>query len=220
MPDQDKTSADSFEATPDPQPVFSHDWGNGVIEYDLASPVFVKPKIYTIKGTLFADSIIEYQQKKDAIVAVLYENYVTLEQVEMGIICNAKLRTGGLSWHRLSNITDPKIIVAVQFQFDEVLQDVPYKSGGSGPVVNEGTITVSYGDLALSVVDGKQRVSIPYWLSGKTNYRIYNTQMNIYFRTEDISYNTAGYFDILDTAFRLKPDNQIIIWPFMLPPVE
>jgi hypothetical protein len=134
IPDQDKTTADSFESMPDVLPGYSYDWGDGIIEYDLTSPVIYKPRVFTIKGTLVADSLENYTATKMAISSVLYENYVTLEQVETELKYNARLRPGGMSWHRLTNL-DSKIVVAVQFQFDEVKQSVPYKDNGSDDII-------------------------------------------------------------------------------------
>jgi hypothetical protein len=133
-PDQDKSTADSFESLPDVVPGFSRDWGDGVIEYDLAAPIVLKPRVFYIKGTLVANSLDEYQATRMAITTVLYENYVTLEQVESNSKFNAKLRPGGMLWHRLTTLNG-KIAVAVQFQFDEVKQNVPFKDNGSENII-------------------------------------------------------------------------------------
>lgn len=130
-PDGDKTMADSFESFADPVPGYSFDWGNGVIEYDLASPVHIKPKVLTIKGTLVTESIDDYQLTKMALSSVLYQNYVTLEEIELGLKYNARFKPDGNTWHRLTNLNSNKILVAIQFQFDEVKQNVPYKDDGS-----------------------------------------------------------------------------------------
>lgn len=126
IPDADFTTADSFEKPADPVEVFSHTWEDGVVEYDLLAPSRVKPRLFTIKGTLLADSLSEYLATKAGIESVFNQNYVTLEQIDTGEKANAKLKGGG-NWHRITNLSSSKIAVQVQFQFDEVLQDMPYK---------------------------------------------------------------------------------------------
>jgi hypothetical protein len=133
-PDQDRSTADSFESLPDVVPRFSRDWGDGVIEYDLTPPVAYMPRVLVIKGTLVANSLDEYQATRMAITTVLYESYVTLEHVEMNLKFNGTLRPRGMSWHRLSDLNG-KIGVAVQFQFDEVKQNVPFKDNGSENII-------------------------------------------------------------------------------------
>ncbi len=141
IPDADYTTADSFEKPADPAEVFSHTWEDGVVEYDLQAPVQLKPRLFTIKGTLLAATLSDYAAIKLALNSILYENYVTLEMVDLGIKANAKLK-GGASWHRITNLSSAKIAVQVQFQFDEVLQDAPFKDAGSNSLTfmvdNEG----------------------------------------------------------------------------------
>ena len=151
IPDADYTTADSFEKPADPVEVFSHTWEDGVVEYDLQAPVQLKPRLFTIKGTLIAATLADYAAIKLALNSILFENYVTLEMVDLGIKANAKLK-GGASWHRITNLSSSKIAVQVQFQFDEVLQDVPFKDSGS--------LTITY------LVDSQGR--------------FYNTQNNKY----------------------------------------
>jgi hypothetical protein len=140
IPDQDKATASSFEGPADPVPLFSHDWGNGIIEYNLV-PRDTQPKVFMIKGTLVADSIDEYMATTMAIESVIYQDYVTLEEVELDIKANAILRAG-IEWKRITNLTSDKILVSVQLQFDEVKQDVPYKDDGGNELLflidNEG----------------------------------------------------------------------------------
>lgn len=130
LPDQDRSTANSFESTPDVVPVFSHDWGNGIIEYDLLSPTYLKPKVFVLKATFLTESLEEYKLTKLAIESVIYQNYVTIEEIELEEKYNAKLRPGSVSWNRLTNFVSYKILVAVQFQFDEVKQNVPFKDDG------------------------------------------------------------------------------------------
>jgi hypothetical protein len=129
IPDQDKTTASSFEGPADPVPLFSRDWGNGIIEYNLV-PRDTQPKVFTIKGTLIADSIEDYKATKMAIESVIYQDYVTIEEVELGDKYNALLKQD-IEWKRITNLTADKICVSVQFQFDEVKQDVPFKDDDS-----------------------------------------------------------------------------------------
>lgn len=128
QPDADNTTADSFEAMNDVKPVETYDWPEeDGIEYDLISPVVLKPRVFVIKGTLFADGLSLYQATKSALAAVLYQQYVTLEMVSLGIKVNGRLQPGGMSWNRVTFLNNTKIVVSVQFRFDEIMQPVPFK---------------------------------------------------------------------------------------------
>ncbi len=90
---------------------------------------------------------------------------------------------------------------------------------GIVPVTVTGNnIIVESTDVHLSVVGGNQ-VYTAGVLIGLTGYRIYASQLAVYFRTADIAYNSvAGSFTILDPGFRLNPGDQLIIWPYILIP--
>ncbi len=135
IPDSDRTTANSFEKPADMADVFSHEWDDGFIEYDLSAPVKYKPRLFIIKGRLIADSIESYKLGRDTLNFLLFQNYVTLEQVDLGIKANARLKNGANTWSRRTNLTDSKIIVDVEFQFDEVLQEVPFKNGGGERII-------------------------------------------------------------------------------------
>jgi hypothetical protein len=128
-PDQDRTTADSFEKPAEPVEVFSHNWGNGVVEYDLNATPQLKPRLFTIKGTLYVETFADYQATMLAVNTVLYENYVTLESTAVGVKVNAKLK-GIPTWNRLTPL-DGKIAILVAFQFDEVLQAAEFKDNGT-----------------------------------------------------------------------------------------
>ena len=134
IPHSDKSTANSFEKPADIVDVYSHIWEDGVVEYDLDAPVALAPRLFVIKGYLTADNLIDYNAGRQAILDLIYQNYVTLEQVESGVKANARLRKGVAAWNRLTNL-DGKIIVEVEFQFDEVLQDVPFKDSETDELV-------------------------------------------------------------------------------------
>ncbi|HVW97494.1 MAG TPA: hypothetical protein VHA56_16090 [Mucilaginibacter sp.] len=81
-----------------------------------------------------------------------------------------------------------------------------------------GVIVVEHGDYHLSVSDGLQRYTAPFWLTARSNYRIWSTQLGRYFFTEEIAYNPAGSFTILVPGFLLQEGDQLIINPFVLNP--
>ncbi|AMR34129.1 hypothetical protein A0256_23105 [Mucilaginibacter sp. PAMC 26640] len=125
--DQDRATADSFEGPSGTMPVFSKDWGNGVVEYDLTTNPAIKPRVFTIKGTLVASSLTEYYANTSLIASLLHQNYVTLTQIESGIKVNARVKDGDIVWHRLTNLDNDKILASFTWQFDEVKQSVPFK---------------------------------------------------------------------------------------------
>jgi len=127
--DGDRTTADSFEAPAEVVEGYSYTWPNGVVEYDLLAPVQFKPRLFTFKGTLYFNNLADYLAGRTAVFTLIRQNYVTLEMVEIGVKANAKIKTG-ITWHRLTHLTG-RIAVAVQFQFDEVLQSTPFKDFGT-----------------------------------------------------------------------------------------
>ncbi|AMR32389.1 hypothetical protein A0256_13635 [Mucilaginibacter sp. PAMC 26640] len=150
--DQDRATADSFEGPSGTMPVFSKDWGNGFIEFDLAAPAYIKPKVLTLKGTLTANSLEEYYSTKSIISGLLHQNYVTLTQIESSYKVNARLKDGDLAWHRLTNLDSSKILASFTWQFDEVKQDVPFKDddGSANANVHYGpspTVPVTSADV-------------------------------------------------------------------------
>jgi hypothetical protein len=135
MLSSDRATTNSFEVPNDPKPVFSHDWGGeDGIEYDLTSPISLAPRVFTITGTMFADTIDNYNASKLALSSVLYGNYVTVEIPELSIKVNAKLKPGGMKWQRLTPITAERIVAYLSFQLDEVMQDVPFIDNGGGTI--------------------------------------------------------------------------------------
>lgn len=108
---------------------------------------------------------------------------------------------------------------------DDALASVITQAGSPVPasvppvISSAGTLVIEYNDTHLATVAGNQVYTNAYWLAGKTNYRIYATQLGQYFRTEDITYNsTAGSFTILVPGFVLMAGEQLIVWPFVLNP--
>lgn len=87
----------------------------------------------------------------------------------------------------------------------------PLPPGGTGEV-----IVVDFGDTHLSIVGGQQVYTAPALL-GLTNYRIWTTQMGLYFRTVDITYGSSG-FTILVDGFALASGEQLLIFPYVLNP--
>jgi hypothetical protein len=130
LPDGDKTTADSFEKPAGTFEAEKYQWAEGILEYDLLSPVIKRPRTFIVKGYLIADSLTQYNALKIALPGFLYQPYVTLEAVHLGVKANARLQPDGISWHRLTNLDSGKIAVQVQLTFDEILQAVPYKNDG------------------------------------------------------------------------------------------
>ena len=91
-------------------------------------------------------------------------------------------------------------------------------------LTDSGTIVVEFGDPHLSMDAGSQVYTAPFWLAGKTNYRVAATQLGEgdtapFFRTADIIYNSgAGSFRIVVNGFVLVEGDQLIIFPFVLNP--
>jgi len=129
LPTRDLTTADSFEKPAGTLEPDKYQWAEGILEYDLLAPVIQKPRTPTIKGIVYCDNISIYNSTKIALPGFLYQPYVTLEAVHLGVKMNARLQPDGISWHRITNLTS-KIAVEVQFTFDEILQPVPYKTDG------------------------------------------------------------------------------------------
>lgn len=127
IPDGERVTANSFEILNTPKPTPSYDWEdeNG-IEYNLLAPTLFQPKVFTLKGALVLNTIDDYKAARIAINTVFTQNYVTLESMDLGIKVNAKLKPGSITWERKTNMYG-KIIVFVQFQFDEVMDLMPFK---------------------------------------------------------------------------------------------
>ncbi|TDQ12159.1 hypothetical protein [Pedobacter metabolipauper] len=131
LPHSDKTTADSFEVPSDTIQVFTKDWGDGIIEYDLLSTVNTKARVFIIKGILLVDSISDYKVTASAIGDFIQQNYVTLEKVDFDIKVNARYKPGTIQWNRLTNFIANKIAVSIEIQFDEVRQSAPFKDDGT-----------------------------------------------------------------------------------------
>lgn len=154
---------------------------------------------------------------------------------------DGKLIPIGLNTTNLKDAPDGENVYASAFEYyikyeevtwtEEPQADVPLNdllNNAGAPVIPEvpgggdgeggGTIVVEAGDERLSVVGGFQVYSNPYFLAGKTGYRIKSTQLGTegFFRTEDITYDPAGSFKILLPGFVLQPGDQLIIWPLVL----
>ena len=125
MADGDRSTADSFERLPEPIEPYSHTWPDGVVEYDLLAPVKVKPREFTIKGYMLAETIEGYTTQRANLNATIRQAYVTLEHVKLGIKVNAKLKSVG-NWHRLTHFNSDKIAVQFTLTFAEVLQTATY----------------------------------------------------------------------------------------------
>ena len=123
----DRVTVNSFEAPNDVKPAFSHDWQdeNG-IEYDTTSPVYLQPRVFTIKGTISAIGIDNYNATKMALKYLLYQPYVTIEVPAISVKVNAKLKPGGIKWERQTHLAAYRILANVQFQFDEIMQTLPF----------------------------------------------------------------------------------------------
>jgi hypothetical protein len=96
--------------------------------------------------------------------------------------------------------------------------------GGGGGGTGGGTgavIPVEADDLHLSIVGGLQVYTAPILVGLPVGYRIYSTQMGLFFRTADIIYNAgAGSFTINVEGFVLAEGEQLIISPYVLNPDE
>jgi hypothetical protein len=126
---EDRSTTNSFELPNDVNPVFSHVWEDGVIEYDLNATPTLAPRVFIISGYVIVDNLGDYLATKMALGTVIYQNYVTIEDTDLQIKVNARLKPGGNKWSRHTDLTD-KIVAEVEFQFDEVLQTAPYKDDG------------------------------------------------------------------------------------------
>lgn len=119
---------------------------------------------------------------------------------------------------------DPAVVM--DDTVDELLSDAGTLDDVTAvPGLNEGTLVVESNDTRLSIANGQQTYLAPYWLAGKTGYRVACTQLGVggdaapFFRTEDISYNqAAGSFTILVPGFVLQPGEQLIVFPYVLDP--
>jgi len=131
LTDADRTTADSFEKPAGILEAEKYQWADGILEVDLLSPVLLKPRTFVVKGTMVFDSLIEYEAGKAYLNTFLYQNYVTLEAVHLDVKANARIQPDGVSWHRLTPLDAPNILVAVTFEFDEIQQDMPFKNEGS-----------------------------------------------------------------------------------------
>jgi len=129
IPDSDRTTADSFEKPAGILPAPSYQWAEGINEVNLLAPVIKKPKVLIVKGHLVADNLTIYNATKTALEGFLYQPYLTLEAVHLGLKYNARLQDDGITWHRLTDLTG-QIIVQIQFTFDQILQPVPFKTDG------------------------------------------------------------------------------------------
>lgn len=97
---------------------------------------------------------------------------------------------------------------------------IPPPDGGGDGDGTGAVIPVESDDPHLGLDDGRQKYTAPA-LVGKSNYRIWTTQMGLYFRTEDITYNAdEGSFLILIPAFVLTPGDQLLIFPYIINPDE
>ena len=126
---EDRTTADGFEKPAGTMEAEKYQWAEGILEYDLLSPVLLKPRVFTLKGKMAFENQSSYLATKIVLTGCLYQPYVTLEAVEVGVKANARLQPDGITWHRMTNL-DGKIVVDVQFTFDEILQPVPFKTDG------------------------------------------------------------------------------------------
>lgn len=151
LPSGDRTTADSFEKPAGTLETEKYQWAEGILEYDLDSPVYLKPRVFIIKGTMVLATLLDYQAAKVTLTEFLYQNYVTLEAVHLGVKANARLQPDGVEWHRITHLDNGKIAVQVQFTFDEIQQDVPFKDDSANPLTfmidNEGNfITTPQGE--------------------------------------------------------------------------
>ncbi|WP_114937581.1 hypothetical protein [Mucilaginibacter endophyticus] len=128
----DRSTANSFEVPNDVNPVFSHAWEDGVIEYDLDATPTLAARVFTISGYIVVDNVDDYMATRMALTTVIYQNYVTVEDDgKLGIKVNARLKPGTIKWNRKSTLDGIRpIVVELSFQLDEVLQNVPYKDDG------------------------------------------------------------------------------------------
>jgi len=130
LPDSDKTTADSFEKPAGILEAEKYQWAEGILEYNLNTPVILKPRVFIIKGHMLCDNVDDYTATKLALRSIIYQNYVTLEAVHLVEKANARIQPDGISWHRVTNLNSPRILVEVQLTFDEILQSVPFKDSG------------------------------------------------------------------------------------------
>ncbi|WPU91786.1 hypothetical protein SNE25_20935 [Mucilaginibacter sabulilitoris] len=128
----DRSTTSSFEAPNDVNPVFSHVWEDGIIEYDLDATPTLAPRVFSMSGWMVVDNLSDYQASKSALQDIIYQNYVTFEDTEQDIKVNARLKPGTIKWTRLTSLDDRQIVTQVSMEFDEVLQDAPYKDDGGG----------------------------------------------------------------------------------------
>ncbi|MBB6109707.1 hypothetical protein SAMN05421821_105126 [Mucilaginibacter lappiensis] len=137
----DRSTTSSFEAPNDVNPVFSHTWEDGVTEYDLNAIPTLVARVFQMSGWMVVDNLDDYLASKTALQGIIYQNYVTFEDPEQGIQVNARLKPGSIKWNRLTPLDAPRIVTEVSMQFDEVLQDAPFKNDGNG-----GGLTYYIGD--------------------------------------------------------------------------
>ncbi|MBB6126969.1 hypothetical protein [Mucilaginibacter lappiensis] len=123
----DRSTTNSFEVPNDVNPVFSHTWDDGVVEYDLNATPTLAPRVFTINGYMVVGFDDDYVATKMALNTILYQNYVTFEDPDLDIKVNARLKPGGNKWNRITPLDAATIVVEVTLQFDEILQDVPFK---------------------------------------------------------------------------------------------
>jgi hypothetical protein len=128
----DRSTTSSFEAPADVNPVFSHQWEDGVIEYDLLATPTLAPRVFTLSGWMVVDNLDDYLASKQALEGIINQNYVTFEDTTQGIKVNARRKPGGTKWNRLTPLDSDKIVTEVSVQFDEVLQTAPFKDEGGG----------------------------------------------------------------------------------------
>jgi hypothetical protein len=129
----DRSTANSFETPNNVNPVFSHTWEDGVIEYDLQATPTLEPRVFNISGWLVADTVDDYLATRFALTSVINQNYVTIEDDTLGIKVNARLKPVSIKWNRRTPL-DERIIVEVSFEFNEVLQPMPFKDNGSDTI--------------------------------------------------------------------------------------
>jgi hypothetical protein len=130
LPSVDKTTADSFEKPAGIVQAESYQWAEGILEIDVDAPVILKPRVFIIKGCMIVDNVDDYGATKMALKSLIYQPYVTLEAVHLGEKANARIQPDGISWHRLTNLSNNKIAVNIELRFDELLQPLPFKDNG------------------------------------------------------------------------------------------
>jgi hypothetical protein len=116
-------------------------------------------------------------------------------------------------WTEDAGLADDPLTELITEAGSPIPNSVPPDLSGGGYIVVEA------GDIHLSIVGGQQVYTAPSVLTVPPGYRIWTTQMGLYFRTADISYNEgAGSFTILVPGFVLTAGDQLIIWPDILTP--